>query len=236
MSAPPDRQPFVPMDAAAIDRRYRAQIARLFEHSAFYRDKLSAAGFAEAQDVGGLDRIASLPFTEKDELRRSRDEAHPIGTHLAVPMEEIVRIYSTSGTTGTPSYIPLTREDLQDWIEISCRSYGAAGVTAGERMVSTYNAGPFVAGVDAGCLRQAWPVSYTGRRRQYGAPDGGRPVSEADRARLYAVLCPSSGRVGARHAASTLSIRASGAFSLPASRAEANPRCAPGCRRPGARR
>jgi phenylacetate-CoA ligase len=135
------------MDSAAIDRRYRAQIARLFEHSAFYRDKLSAAGFAEEQDVGGLDRIASLPFTEKDELRRSRDEAHPIGTHLAVPMEEIVRIYSTSGTTGTPSYIPLTGEDLQDWIEISCRSYGAAGVTAGERMVSTYNAGPFVAGV-----------------------------------------------------------------------------------------
>jgi phenylacetate-CoA ligase len=133
--------------AALDDATYRAQIAYLFAHSAFYRDKLTAAGFADAGSVGGLADIARLPFTEKDELRATRDEAHPIGTHLAAPMEEVVRVYSTSGTTGTPSYIPLTAADLESWIEISQRSYGASGVTAGERMVSTYNAGPFVAGV-----------------------------------------------------------------------------------------
>src|SRR4029453_11298671 len=56
------------------------------------------------------------------------------------------RIYSTSGTTGTPSYVPLTASDLENWITGSGRSYAASGVSAGERIVSTYNAGPFVAG------------------------------------------------------------------------------------------
>ena len=79
-------------------------------------------------------------------MRKSRTPDTPIGTHLAADMDDVIRIYSTSGTTGTPSYIPLTREDLENWIEISCRSYGASGVTSGQRMVSTYNAGPFVAG------------------------------------------------------------------------------------------
>ncbi|WP_068115890.1 phenylacetate--CoA ligase family protein [Tropicimonas marinistellae] len=126
---------------------FRTQIAYLLGHSAFYREKLASVGIRSAEDAGGLSNLHELPFTEKDELRASRDKAHPIGTHLAAPMEEVVRVYSTSGTTGTPSYIPLTAEDLSNWIEISTRSYGASGLSAGERMVTTYNAGPFVAGV-----------------------------------------------------------------------------------------
>ena len=57
-----------------------------------------------------------------------------------------MRIYSTSGTTGTPSYIPLTGSDLENWVTGSARSYAASGVATGQRIVSTYNAGPFVAG------------------------------------------------------------------------------------------
>jgi phenylacetate-CoA ligase len=57
-----------------------------------------------------------------------------------------VRIYSTSGTTGTPSFIPLTAGDLDNWVTGSARSYAASGVVPGQRIVSTYNAGPFVAG------------------------------------------------------------------------------------------
>jgi phenylacetate-CoA ligase len=63
-----------------------------------------------------------------------------------VERSEIVRIYSTSGTTGTPSYIPLTAGDLDNWVTGSARSYAASGVSAGQRIVSTYNAGPFAAG------------------------------------------------------------------------------------------
>ena len=132
---------------ALDDPVYRRQIATLFANSRFYRDKLAAAGFADADAVGGLDAIHRLPLTEKDELRASRSDADPIGTHLAAPIREVARIFSTSGTTGAPSYIPLTRDDLADWVRISARSYAASGLAAGDRLISTYNAGPFVAGV-----------------------------------------------------------------------------------------
>jgi phenylacetate-CoA ligase len=125
---------------------YRQQIQYLFDRSAFFRKKLGDAGYNSPDAVGSLDDIAKLPLTEKDELRASRSDALPIGTHLAAPEADIVRIFSTSGTTGTPSYIPLTAQDLQNWVRTSSRSYAAAGITAGERIVSTYNAGPFVAG------------------------------------------------------------------------------------------
>lgn len=125
---------------------YRNQLEYLFDKSIFYQKKLKEAGFKNAQSAGGLDDIHHLPFTEKDELRASRSEADPIGTHIAAPMECVTRIFSTSGTTGIPSYIPLTPADLERWVITSSRSYAAAGVKAGERIVSTYNAGPFVAG------------------------------------------------------------------------------------------
>ena len=125
---------------------YQRQLDYLFDRSRFYQTKLRDAGFRDARSAGTLADIRHLPFTEKDELRASRSEADPIGTHLAAPIEDVVRIYSTSGTTGTPSYIPLTRGDLDNWVRTSSRSYAASGVSAGERIVSTYNAGPFVAG------------------------------------------------------------------------------------------
>ena len=132
--------------AAADDAPYRRQVAFLFERSRFYRDKLARAGFASAESVGGLAEIARLPLTEKDELRASRRPDEPIGAHCTATRDEIVRIYSTSGTTGTPSYIPLTAGDLDVWVRTSARSYGASGVKRGDRIISTYNAGPFVAG------------------------------------------------------------------------------------------
>jgi phenylacetate-CoA ligase len=131
----------------ADDRIYRRQIAYLFAHSRFYQEKLARAGFRTPDTVGGLDRIATLPLVEKDELRAGRSQANPIGTHLAQPFDKLVRIFSTSGTTGTPSFIPLTANDLKNWVLISSRTYAAPGVKAGDRLISTYNAGPFVAGV-----------------------------------------------------------------------------------------
>src|SRR3954466_13720933 len=122
------------------DDAYRAQLAYLLERSPFYRDRLAGA------EGGGLAQIAELPLTEKGELKATCTPENPFGTHLCVGAEEIVRIYSTSGTTGTPSYIPLTASDFENWVTGSARSYAASGVRAGQRIVSTYNAGPFVAG------------------------------------------------------------------------------------------
>ena len=130
----------------ADDASYREQLAYLFERSALYREKLEGAGVSSAAEAGGLDRIAALPFTEKRELKATATADNPIGTHLCVGPSEIVRIYSTSGTTGTPSYIPLTAGDLDNWVTGSARSYAASGVAAGQRIVSTYGAGPFAAG------------------------------------------------------------------------------------------
>jgi phenylacetate-CoA ligase len=131
---------------AIDDVSYREQLAYLFERSAFYREKLTAAGLASATEAGGLDEIARLPLTEKQELRATTTPENPIGAHLCAERSEIVRIYSTSGTSGTPSYIPLTAGDLDNWVTGSSRSYAASGVEAGQRIVSSYNAGPFAAG------------------------------------------------------------------------------------------
>jgi phenylacetate-CoA ligase len=132
--------------AAADDASYREQLAYLLDRSAFYRDKLGAAGIASAGDAGGLADIAQLPLTEKSEIRATCTPGNPFGAHLCAEPSEIVRIYSTSGTTGTPSCIPLTAGDLDNWVTGSARSYAASGVRAGQRIVSTYNAGPFAAG------------------------------------------------------------------------------------------
>jgi phenylacetate-CoA ligase len=121
------------------DASYREQLRYLRERSDLYRDRLP-------DDPGGLAEIDRLPLTEKRDIRATVTPENPIGAHLCARPDEIVRIYSTSGTTGTPSYIPLTAGDLDNWITGSARSYAASGVEPGQRIVSTYNAGPFVAG------------------------------------------------------------------------------------------
>ena len=134
---------------ALDDAAYREQLAYLLDRSPFYREKLAGL------DPGGLADIAELPLTEKDELRATVTPENPFGAHLCATPGEIVRIYSTSGTTGAPSYIPLTAGDLNNWITGSARSYAASGVEPGQRIVTTYNAGPFVAGA---ALAAFWPI------------------------------------------------------------------------------
>src|SRR3954454_6338270 len=129
-SRPWDEQRAV--DAAGFDE----QIAFLREHSPLYKEKLDGPV--------PLERIHELPLTTKQELRETVTPENPFGAHYTGAA--IVRIYSTSGTTGTPSFIPLTASDLENWVTGSARSYGASGIQAGQRIVSTYNAGPFVAG------------------------------------------------------------------------------------------
>jgi len=163
------------------DETYRAQIAYLLERSAFYREKLAGL------EAAGLADIARLPLTEKDELRATRTPDNPIGTHLCATRDEIVRIYSTSGTTGAPTYIPLTAADLDNWVTGSARSYAASGIAAGQRIVSTYNAGPFVAGAALAAFDRIGlshiPVGTGNTERLMAAIDALRPEA--------AVLTPS---------------------------------------------
>jgi len=128
------------------DEAYRRQVAALYERSPFYREKLSAAGFVSPRSVGGVAAIGTLPFTEKDELRASQAQHPPLGAHAAIDIRQAARIYSTSGTSGTPLYIPLSKNDVDDWRQIGKATYSCNGLKAGERVATTFGAGPFVAG------------------------------------------------------------------------------------------
>lgn len=96
----------------------------------------------EPEDIRTQADFEKLPFTDKGDLR----QAYPLGL-AAVPTEEIVRIHSSSGTTGTPVIIPYTRGDVEDWAEMFARCYRIAGVTNRDRMQITPGYGLWTAGI-----------------------------------------------------------------------------------------
>ena len=130
----------------------RAQLSYLLARSAFYREKLAGHALPD-----GLDGIASLPLTDKAELRATVSPEHPMGTHVCVGRDEIARIYSTSGTTGTPSYIPLTAGDVERWVAGSARSYAMSGVRPGPRCRCSRCAGPAARPTSRSCGRSPPP-------------------------------------------------------------------------------
>lgn len=108
------------------ERALLKQLSYVWEHSAFYREKFGQAGLS-LEDVKGLEDLQKLPFTEKSELRDSQIKAPPLGTHMACGMQQVKRVYSTSGTTGRPTYIGLTRRDVEVWREAACRAFWTGG-------------------------------------------------------------------------------------------------------------
>ena len=103
----------------------------------FYQKKFD--GIDVIRDQADFEK---LPFTNKEELR----DAYPLGI-AAVPEEEIVRIHSSSGTTGTPVIIPYTRQDVEDWAELFKRCYETAGITNRDRIHVTPGYGLWTAGI-----------------------------------------------------------------------------------------
>ena len=79
-------------------------------NTAFYKPRLKKAGITSPDDIKKLDDLKRIPYTTKDDLR----ECYPNGL-LAVPREEVVRVHTSSGTTGTPTVIYHTKEDLDSW-------------------------------------------------------------------------------------------------------------------------
>jgi phenylacetate-CoA ligase len=130
---------------SAASRAWDAQLEHLVEGSPFYVRKFRESGIGTSTKVRLTD-ITSLPFTTKDELKQSVDERPPFGTNAGVAEEHIKRIYQTSGTTGTPTVIPLTRTDMDTWTTIGSRSYYATGIHEHHSVLTTFGAGPFVAG------------------------------------------------------------------------------------------
>jgi len=128
------------------DVLFRKQVKYLMEKSGFYRRKLGQTGFNNVESIGGLENISNLPFTEKWEIRESQKNFPPFGDNLAADPMKLQRVFSTSGTSGTPTFIALTPNDIDVWATNTARSYIASGFHPGQRLVVTFNAGPFVAG------------------------------------------------------------------------------------------
>jgi len=104
-----------------------SQLEYVWANSTFYQHKFRESG-VELRDVRKLEGLNKLPFTEKAELRDSQLMSPPLGTHIASPMSKVKRIYSTSGTTGRPTFIGLTEQDINTWREAACRAFWACGL------------------------------------------------------------------------------------------------------------
>ena len=126
--------------AGAWERQFR----RLREASPFYMRKFREAGLGTS--FVGLGDIANIPFTTKAELRGALDDDPPFGTNLCVEPSQVKRVYQTSGTTGSPSVLALARADMETWTVIGTRTYYATGIHEHSSVLSTFGAGPFVAG------------------------------------------------------------------------------------------
>lgn len=103
------------------------QLKYVWENSAFYYEKFRKNGL-EPSDIRKLGDLDILPFTEKVELRESQIANTPLGNHRACPMGKVKRIYSTSGTTGRPTFIGLTDNDIENWCEAACRAFWTCGL------------------------------------------------------------------------------------------------------------
>jgi phenylacetate-CoA ligase len=123
--------------------RLRTTLHHAYANNASYRRKFDDAG-VHPHDLSSLGCLAKFPFTTKSDLR----EAYPFG-FFAVPMERVLRIHASSGTTGKPTVVGYTRNDLSAWSGLVARSIRAAGGRAGMKVHIAYGYGLFTGGLGA---------------------------------------------------------------------------------------
>jgi phenylacetate-CoA ligase len=121
--------------------RLRATVERVVEATPFYRDKLAQAGVT-TQSIRTIDDLANLPLTTKQDLR----DHYPFGL-LAVPLDQVVRMHASSGTTGKLTVVGYTRADLDLWANMMARALAAAGVTSRDIVHNAYGYGLFTGGL-----------------------------------------------------------------------------------------
>jgi len=123
--------------------RMRWSLQHAYANVPLYRRKFDAAG-VEPQDCRSLEDLARFPFTTKADLR----ESYPFGM-FAVPMERIVRLHASSGTTGKPTVVGYTAKDIDTWAQVMARSIRAAGARPGDKVHVAYGYGLFTGGLGA---------------------------------------------------------------------------------------
>ncbi|MEE9421460.1 MAG: AMP-binding protein [Desulfatiglandaceae bacterium] len=128
------------------EEKFSKQMDYIWEKSPFYQKKFKEHS-VERDDIRGLEDLPKLPFTEKDELRKSQEEHPPLGFHSAAPMDDVIRIHSSSGTTGVPTFVGLTRHDNKVWTDITARSLFAKSVRPTDVVIHAVGLTFFVGGL-----------------------------------------------------------------------------------------
>jgi phenylacetate-CoA ligase len=124
-------------------KRLQATVARVYANVPFYRRSLDSAGL-RPDDIRSLDDLQRIPFTTKQDMR----DSYPYNL-FAAPMEDIVRIHASSGTTGKPTVVGYTRKDIDTWAELMARTFVTAGVHKGDIIHNAYGYGLFTGGLGA---------------------------------------------------------------------------------------
>ncbi|MBW2556018.1 MAG: phenylacetate--CoA ligase, partial [Deltaproteobacteria bacterium] len=126
---------------AIILRRLKTTIDRVYSNIPFYR-KIFEENNLSPNDIQSLEDLKRIPFTTKKDLR----DNYPFGM-FAVPMETVVRIHASSGTTGKPTVVGYTARDVNTWAELMARSLAAGGATREDIIHNAYGYGLFTGGL-----------------------------------------------------------------------------------------
>jgi phenylacetate-CoA ligase len=124
-------------------RRFKGVVQRAYDHVALFRRRLDERGLTPAA-IETLADIAQLPFSVKADLR----DTYPFGL-FASPMQEIVRLHASSGTTGKPIVVAYTKEDIDVWTSVMVRTFAACGLHRGDVIQNSYGYGLFTGGLGA---------------------------------------------------------------------------------------
>jgi len=138
------------MRPAELDKlqsaRLREQLDYIYAKSPFYKKQFDEAGI-DLSGISSVKDLSRLPFTTKDDLRRTQAEVGGLGGHRCAPISEIVRIQGTSGTTGRPLFIGLTQSDATLWAELFARHGWTGGLRPDDVMINPADFGLFVGGL-----------------------------------------------------------------------------------------
>lgn len=150
MSSSPCFEPLHAIETASVDELRNLQLERLrktlnhvYQNSPVYKAKFDAAG-VHPDDLTCLEDLSRFPYTTKQDLR----DNYPFGM-FAVPMEQVVRVHASSGTTGKPTVVGYSRNDIDVWADVVARSIRAAGGQASDKIHVAYGYGLFTGGLGA---------------------------------------------------------------------------------------
>jgi phenylacetate-CoA ligase len=124
-------------------KRFKALVERVYATVPFYRNQMDQVGL-RSDLIKSLDDLRQLPFTTKEDLR----ENYPFGL-FTVPLERVIRIHASSGTTGKPTVVGYTRRDIETWAELMARTLASGGTQQGDVVHNAYGYGLFTGGLGA---------------------------------------------------------------------------------------